>query len=125
RNSFVTLICVWKHFTDIAEPACTQQGVGNGMAQNVAIGVADQAFFMRNLNTTKRQGQRWPKAMQVITDPDPEFQCAALSLPSSSARKARASVRSLGRVILMFRSEPRTIATGSPSRSTRLDSSVP
>src|SRR5262249_14849232 len=125
RDSFVPIVCVGKHFTDIAETTRSKQRIRDGVAQDVAIGVANQTLLMWNLDASEHQRRGRSQSMDVVANPDPEFQVVTCAPAVSSARNARASVRSLGLVILMLRSDPRTIATAWPSRSTRLDSSVP
>src|SRR5438093_1143377 len=66
------------------------------------------SFFIGDLDAAEYEWCRRSQAMQVKADADAELQWADFS----SSRKTRARVRSVGRVILIFRSEPRTMATG-------------
>src|SRR5881296_3404884 len=125
RNPLVSIIGIRKHLTDIAETTGAKQGIGDGVTKDIAIGMSDETFFMGDLHPPQDQGRRWTQPMQIVTNTNSKFHCRAFASALSSSRKARARLRSEGRVILLFRSEPRTIATGCPSLSTRLDSSVP
>ena len=78
------------------------------MAQGVAVGMPDETLVVGNLDAAENQPVSRPEAMQIEPDADPKIHLA----DCSSSRRTRASVRSDGRVILMFLSEPRTIDTG-------------
>src|SRR5207244_4980633 len=121
RDAFETRIGIRKHFADISQPACTQQGVRYCMAEDIPVGMSDQTLFVRNLNPAQNERGRRSEPMEIETDTNSKFHRVVFS----SSRKARASVRSVGLVILMLRSDPRTIATAWFSLSTKLDSSVP
>ncbi len=121
RHSFVLRIRIGKQFSDIAETSSTQQGIDNRVTQHVAVGMCNKTPVVRNFHTAESQMRSRTQPMQIEAQSDSELHEDA----RSSWRKNRASARSPGRVILILRSEPRTTATGSPKRSTRLDSSVP
>jgi hypothetical protein len=55
RNAFEPIIRIWKHFTDISEPAGAEQCVRDRMAEHITIGVSDQPFFMRDFDTAQDQ----------------------------------------------------------------------
>ena len=104
-----------------SDPLVSALTLHKGMAKHVAIRMRDKAAVVRTLDPAKNQMGSGSEPMQIETDSHPKLHLAA----RSSRRKKPANARSSGRVILMLRSEPRITATGCPSRSTRLDSSVP
>src|SRR5439155_21611011 len=69
-----------KHFTDVAESACSKQCVGNRMAQDVAVGMSDESLFMRDFNTAKNERGGWSETMQVVADADAKFHSLFLRL---------------------------------------------
>ena len=121
RRSLQRGIRIRKQLSNIANACSSQQRIGDGMAQNIAIGMPNQSQRVRNDNTAKHQWCIRPQSMEVEADANSKAHLA----DCSSSRSTRARTRSVGRVILIFRSEPLTIETDRPIRSTRLDSSVP
>jgi len=120
-HALEAIIGIRKHFADISQPARAEQRIRYRMTENIAVGMSDQAFFVGNFNPAQNERGRWSEPMEIETDANSKFHRVVFS----SSRKARANVRSVGLVILMLRSDPRTIATAWFILSTRLDSSVP
>src|SRR5207248_2074098 len=55
RNSFIPIIRIRKHFADVSESACSEQRVGDCVAQDVTIGMSDESLFVRDFNTAKNE----------------------------------------------------------------------
>ena len=101
--------------------------VGDGVRENVGVGMPGESELRRNRDAAENQRTAGGDAVNVPALPDTGMSDARRQRRAVSCSKnSRARSISLGRVILMLRSLPRTtlISTWS-SRSTRLASSVP
>jgi len=96
---------------DVAQRSGAQKSIGDGMRQNVGIGVTVQSELGRNRDTAEDERPAGRDAVDVpaLTDAD-ETQDDALAA-SSSPRNSRARSISDGLVILILRSLPETTLT--------------
>ena len=109
----------------------TEQGIADGMQQDVCIRMADKTPFMGDFNSPQNQPVSFLKRMDII----PYTGCISHLLPLSVFSPEDSSVfrdfkiisasgRSSGRVILMLSQAPGRTRTQWPRRSTSAESSV-
>ena len=64
-------VCVWESIADVAEASGSQQGIGNGMQQDVRIAVAQQAAVEVDFDPAQDQGPVGRKAMRIVSQTNP------------------------------------------------------
>jgi len=67
---FVPGVGVWKDRADIRKSGRTQQGIGNGMAQDVSVRMSEQALLSRYLDTAQHQAPARSEAMGIKAESD-------------------------------------------------------
>lgn len=115
-DSGKALITVRKMRAEIAEIGRAQQGIANGVTQNISIRVPGKALLMRNVNPAENHGAPAHQRMNIITK-------TYTHVPNSWL-KSSAICKSLGVVIFKFLSSPSTHTTCPPTRSMSAASSV-
>ena len=66
-DAFVAGVGVGEVFADIAQGGCPQQGVADGVEQDVGVGVPQQPFGMGNLNASEPQFAAFDQLVYVVS----------------------------------------------------------
>lgn len=106
-DSEIGRIGVGEMLTDIAERRSAEEGVHNGVKQNIRVGMAVQAQSVRNPHAAEDQIPTFREAMHIIAVSDPHCFVLAFS-------RASAATRSSGVVTLRFSSLPGVMITCIP-----------
>src|SRR5712691_7451304 len=100
---------------EVAEGEGAQEGLADGVREDVGVGVAVQSDLGLERHATQDEGSAAPQGMEVEAEAD----------SGHERTRARARRRSAGVVIFTFSARPGTTRTSWPSRSTSIASSVP
>src|SRR5918997_4890286 len=124
----VTLVGIGEVVADIFESGGPEQGVSNGVGEDVSIGVAEETPLEGDLHAAEDElagSFHRGEGVSVNAQTHPETQlCTPRWAASRAASIASASTRSSGEVSLMLVFSPATITTRPPASSTRDASSV-
>src|SRR5579884_134413 len=118
-------IGIGKMHSDIAQGGGAQQGVGDGVRENIGVGVALQPELAGDYDAAQDERPAGRDAVHIPAEASAQLAHEAGLPANSSERNSRAKSISEGLVILILRSLPCTTLTSTCSRrSTKLDSSV-
>ena len=79
---------------DVAETCSAEQRIADGMEQDIGVGVAEQTFFMGDLDAAHHELSAFNQAVDIVT--------VAYSHGHFLFRISSARIRSSGVVILIF-----------------------
>ncbi len=105
----VGVVARGKQRPEVGQPRRAEQGVGDGVRDRVAVGVAGEARRVLDPNATEHERRRVAEGMDVEAEPD-----AVPHGPSPVSRSACASSRSPATVSFRLRVSPGTITTVPP-----------
>ena len=61
-------IGVWKMFTNVARAERAQNGIGDGVRENIGIGMSFEPALVRNFDAAENEFTAIDQAMRVVTD---------------------------------------------------------
>lgn len=76
-------IGIRKHLADVAQRRGAQEGVGQGVQEDVGIAMPDHFAIVGHSHPTDEQGPTGAQSMGVVSDPDPWSLRSRVSLPLS------------------------------------------
>lgn len=69
-TSAIDLVGIGEHIANITKRRSTEQGIGNGVQQNVRVAVADRVPVVRNVHSANSERPSVGQPMRVVTNAD-------------------------------------------------------
>lgn len=109
---------------DVPQARSSEEGIGQGMAEHVAVRVTEETLPVLDLHAAQMDRSLAPEPMDI----DPQANSGNRSsahgwAPTPAPSQERRATRSSAPVTFRLRGSPSTAATGSPSARTKAASS--